>query len=728
MLELNDVQRRPTKTLLAGRVLPETRPHGLVGDLNAEHWEFEPGKRHRPLRMAWTRMMANGYRLNAPENAAFWELGRRYFTAVRNGIATGKPLSVRTATYYTYSLFIIIDFVMRSGVSSMSAFPKRLQEPLLAFLAGRPDGAKPATKKEPTIRTRFDIVRHLYLLFAAPAGDGGVLNDGLRFAAFSSRHEAVALAKLIGQRTGTTPDAPPEVVFNTLGAAIEYVAIHADQIIDLAHTAQRLRPEVVRGVKANKRRPPNRLSQVATALLQALVERPAWVDPSGRVLKSDMARSLGMKASDGYKRRFRSLIAAAEQLLNGAKRSKADEARLVLVSAAATKKPDGDYFPGQAVARRLGLPFTGKSGQFAPWPIVYVGSSLRGKAGLGSVLTQLWTASYLIVAAFMGDRQSETMAIEVDCLIQGLDGCYIKTPKFKTRNTDGGSIVVEPCPQVVELAIRVLQRLGAPARAEANSDKLFCISHHLGVSVPMETELRSRVLRFTKSTKTDTFGDGETWKLAPHQLRRFFVTAWINYYEYGRHFKALSDFLDHASLGTTVRYGAGIVRGGVISRAQKNLTNSILSEVALGNIFAKGPAARNWVRFAERLRIRAIPKDQIPEWLAERRDRSDHNVFPMPWGYCIWSKLAGSHAQCLDKEERVLGISRPRNRKRACVCGNGCPNFLTTEVFSAFWEHAVERHERLAANASAPLRYREASKLAIRIANSLGPAPMEVSL
>jgi hypothetical protein len=709
-------------------ILPEVRPHGLKGDLIADRWEFESGRRHRPLKMPWTKRMANGYRLNHKVNAKYWELARRYFTACRNGITTGKPIAVKTCIGMTYALLLIIDHVMRSGASSLWTFPIGGLDSLLLAITGRVDALKPSKLVRATIRLRYETVRQLYTLLAEAPPGGTALNDGFRFAAFSSSEEVVALSKLIGQEQGATPDAPPEVVFKCLEAAIQYVAYYSDEIIDLYHAAQSLRPKVQTELRSTYRPRNNRKSEIASALLQAVVVRPTWVDGLGTVLKSDLARHLGMHPTVTYKPAFRRLIASAELLLRGAKGPKADEARFILVQAAA-KPPETHYEPyvGGELAKRLGLPFTGTVGKFAPWPIEFVGNSKGDRTGLGSVVTYLWTASYLILAAFMCDRESETLSIEADCLVQGIDGCYIKTPNFKTRNVDGGSIILQPCPKVVELAVRVLERLGGPARAEAKSDKLLCITHNMGISVPEESELRGRIVRFAKFTKTDTFGKGQHWHLAPHQLRRFFVTAWLHYYEYGRNFKALSKILDHASLGTTIRYGSRVVQGNALSREQKNLTNRILNDVALGNIFAKGPVAQNWARFVERLRVKALPEDQISEWVDRRSDRNGINVHPMPHGYCLWSKFAGLHAQCLEKSARAAGIPRPRNRKRSCVCGSGCRNFLTTEVFIPFWEHSLERHERLAANPAAPVRYKEASKVGIRIAKSFGATSAEVS-
>lgn len=705
-------------------VLPESRPLGLIGDVIADHWEFASGRRHRLLRMAWTRKMANGYPLNHEVNSGYWELARRYFTACRNGCATGKPLAVKTCIGNTHTLFLIIDHVMRSGHSSLWTYPKRESESLLAALAGGTGVALPSRHVRGTIRQRFETSRQLYLLFTQAPAEGSVLSDGFRFATLSGSQEVVALARLIGQEQGTTPDAPPEVVFKCLGAAIEYVACYADEIIELSHAAKQLREQVECESAATKKPRYTKNSEIAAALLTALDVRPPWVDGVGTIMKSDLARQVGMNPPDIYKPRYKPLIESAELLLRGINVSGTEEARHILIQAAKAPQPRAEH-PGREVAKRLGLPFTGAAGQFSPWPISIVGNSKGDRIGLGTVVTQLWTASYLILAAFMCDRESETLAIEADCLVPGVDGWYIRTPNFKTRNGEGGSLVLQPCPKVVVLAVQVLQRLSAFARSQANSEKLFCIEHHMGVSVPEETELRKRVLRFADVTGADTFGAGEHWHLTPQQLRRFFPTAWVNYYEYGRNFKALSDVLDHASIGTTIRYASGIVQGGAVSRQQKNLTNRILNDVALGSIFAKGPAAHNWSRFAERLRIKAIPEDQISDWVDERSNRNDHNVHPMPWGYCLWSKVAGLYAQCLEKGDRSVGISRPQNRKSCGVCGNGCRNFLTTEVFSPFWEHSLERHKRLAANPAAPVRYQEASKLGIRIAKSFGATAMD---
>lgn len=704
-------------------VLPETRPLGLKGDLIADRWEFASGRRHKPLTMAWTRVVANGLSLNDPVNAKFWELSRRFFTACRNGQATGKPMAVSTCIGATYLLFRIIDEVVRSGATCLWTFKRQGFDSLLIALTRRDASKNESDFVRGTVRARFEVVRLLYALLAEGSASGVVLNDGFSFVTFSSSEEVVALAKLIGQEQATTPDAPPEVVFPLLNAAIEYVAYYSDDIIGLHLTVERLRSELEEKLRAHYRPRYTRRAEIASALVGALIKRPSWVDGSNAVLKTELARHLGMASTDTYKKCYRPLFQAAEFLFVGGKGKLADEARSFLMSEA-TKSSAAKRDPavGPHLARAIGLPFSGEAGEHAPWPIMHVGNSKGAHMGLGTAVNRLWTASYLILASFMADRESETLAIEADCLVYGVDGCYIKTPNFKSRNVDGGSLVLQPCPKAVELAVLVLQRLGQAARAKANSNKLLCVSHHMGSSVPDVTELRKRIVLFAEATKTNVYR-GKKWHLTPHQLRRFFVTTWINYYEFGRYFKALSTVLDHASLATTIRYGTRVAQAAALSKGQKNLANRILTGVALGDVFGKGPVAQNLARFVELLRVRAVPLDQISELVVERNYRNDVELSPMPHGYCVWSKTAGQHAACVEKSERKAGISRPRSRKRSCVCGNGCRNFLMTEAFGAFWEHALERHHRIARNPAAPTRYREASKIGMRIAKSYGPNP-----
>ncbi|MBX4961376.1 hypothetical protein [Rhizobium binae] len=702
----------------SSNILPETRPLGLVGELVADRWVFECGLRHKPQRIVWTREMANGHPLNHPLNASFWELSRRFFTACRNGKATRKPMAVSTCISVTYVLFQVIDAVMRSGAVSLWTFKAQGFDDLLLALTNRKTDEEDCDYVLAAVRIRFEVVRLLYLLVAKGSDNGVVLNDGFSFVTFSSQEDVIAFAKRINSADeNETLDAPPEVVFPLLNAAIEYVTSYADDITTLHHTAERLRPQIERQLRDEYRPRYTRRSQIASALLEALVVRPSWVDESNAVRKTELAQHLDMDRTSVYKKRHQSMFEAAELLLAGGEGQLADEARFLLMSAA-TKSPmaKGDPAVGPHLAKAIGLPFSGKAGPHAPWPIVNVGKGGRSM-DVGTAVSLLWTASYLILASFMADRESETLAIETDCLVYGVDGCYIKTPNFKTRNVDGGSLITQPCPKVVELAVRVLIRLGEVARSEANSNKLLYVTHHHGSSVPDGGDLRYRLSMFAEVCQVDTY-QGKKWPIAPHQLRRFFVTSWLHYHEFGRFFKALSTMLDHASIGSTIRYGVRVAQATALSKGQRNLANRIMTRVALGDIMAKGPAARDLLRFAERIRVKALPEDQISEFVVERNHRNDVELTPMPHGYCAWSVAAGQYAACVEKTVRRVGLARPQGRKRSCVCGRECRNFIVTNAFSGFWENSADRHRRIANNSAASPRLREAAKEGLRIAQN----------
>ena len=419
-------------------------------------------------------------------------------------------------------------------------------------------------------------------------------------------------------------------------------------------------------------------------------------------------------------RRYRKLFEFFSVLSNEPADLAAGEALSALREIALTTKSPKALVPvAHSIGRELRLPFQGVAGDYAPWPIVSVGNSKSGKVSVMSAVSLLWTASYLIIASYMADREGETLAIEEDCLHLGLDGFYLKTPTFKERS-ESGSVLLQPCPEIVVQAVKVLQRLGAKARLASNSDKLFCIHHSVGSSVPTFDELRDRLSRFCDFAKTNIFDDGQKrWTLDPHQLRRFFGTLWVHYYTYGRHFEALRQVYDHATIGGVVRYTASMAQANALVRMQKDLTVQVLTNVASGKLEADGPAARELARFIARVRVKVVSDEELFEWYDERHKRNQSMVFPMPWGYCVWSKVSGLSAQCLGQEKRKPGIERPCGGKKSRVCGGGCRQFMRTAEFDPFWEHARDRHTRISLNPSAPQTLIDAAKEGIRIAEKV---------
>ncbi|CZT33115.1 hypothetical protein GA0004734_00001410 [Rhizobium sp. 9140] len=207
------------------------------------------------------------------------------------------------------------------------------------------------------------------------------------------------------------------------------------------------------------------------------------------------------------------------------------------------------------------------------------------------------------------------------------------------------------------------------------------------------------------------------------QVADFCAAAWqdftpplTNYYEFGGRFQALSQALDHATVGATLRYAGTTIQGDALSRQQKELAVKVMGKLITGDLRASGPIANELMRFQNRLRIRVMPPEQLLDWTIQRTERNDTMLYPMPWGYCAWSKTSGRYAQCLEKAQRKVGISRPDNKKRPCICGSGCKQFLRTPEFEGFWEHAGERHQQIIDNPAAPDRLVEAAREGVRIA------------
>ena len=159
-----------------------------------------------------------------------------------------------------------------------------------------------------------------------------------------------------------------------------------------------------------------------------------------------------------------------------------------------------------------------------PWPIQIYGSNPHGQPSLEQAANNLWSACFVVIAAFMADRIEEVLETEVDCLdLSRPEGPYFKNKNWKDTNADSGLEGARPCPQIVVEAVQVLLELGALARAETGSQKLFMADHRLGSSVADHSTARKRLKSFCGWIGIPADEAEDLWSIAPHQLRRFFV-------------------------------------------------------------------------------------------------------------------------------------------------------------------------------------------------------------
>ncbi|MFW8644415.1 hypothetical protein ACOJBO_25760 [Rhizobium beringeri] len=285
------------------------------------------------------------------------------------------------------------------------------------------------------------------------------------------------------------------------------------------------------------------------------------------------------------------------------------------------------------------------------------------------------------------------MNLDVDCLVEKLDGWYLRSRKFKGHKADVGSYIEQPCPEVVVRAVRGITELGMDARAAAGSTNLFFIPHRLGASVPDESTVRNRLQRFGEKTGAASNGDEGNWFVTPSQLRRFFVTMWVNYYEFGGKFEALRRMLDHRWITTTLGY-AKTWQKQVVSDLQLALTFSVMRTAVFDGVELKGAAGIRFAKLAKRIKLMVLPEEGVTEWISAQIDAFGFLLFPMPWGYCFWSKVAGKYAGCVDKEDRRVGMSRPDTIKNCETC-IGCRQYLETPVFEPYWQFSLKMHQRI---------------------------------
>ena len=527
----NDLSRPHDTIMIAstGRALkPEQRPLGLIGEVVAPRWVFKKGAQARNFEMSWEMLLANGLPLHHETNAHFFETARRYFTACRNGDVTGKKLSLNVCRNKTYTIIIVMNFAISNGLNSIGELQKAHEQGLLHVLT-RHEGTTLKSEGEKLtyqhIKFRLMTLYELSRLYNKTYQRSSVLTDGLSFTVFSSIEEASEFAGLVGKSGGITPDAPPECVFSLLGNSISYIRDFAEDLIyvEEQNWTRKCAPLARRTI------------DLAKMLMSALDDRPHWLDDNGKVVLKKLADAAGLSGRHLFRKNHRRLIALYEAIKKHPLSPGAKVARLEI-------RLESEQVPSisrrgalhHATENRATFPYIGKPGRNAPWPIEFLGSDTKGKRGLQTAINNLWTSCYIVVAAFMCDRLSETLGIPVDCITHGVDGAYIRTPKFKNRNSEGGSFLLQPCPPIVVQAVEILTRLGRTARDEAASDKLFCVRTHMGNVVPIAHTLIERLRRFAHLTGSDVqAGTAEKWSYAPHQLRRFFATAWVHYFEFG---------------------------------------------------------------------------------------------------------------------------------------------------------------------------------------------------
>jgi hypothetical protein len=403
----------------------------------------------RKQRFSWKRRMANGLPLSHPSNRNFWTLARRYQAGLRNQISAGRSNALETIFGKTHVVLAACDLAIRLGLSSLAEFDEiHHQVVLREFNEGR-TGFSINRVTRARLEHVFTVFSDLHELFVYPLEDGTfLLNDGFRFALFLSKDDQVAVAKA-GTVSDQTDDLPEDVVFAHIAAAIEYVAVYADDILELDRRWKEILSKPVQ--ELTRARPGEATARVAQLLQDAVLKGQCAEVLTDNIVNRRVVSELAkIQLPTLYEKRFAILFDAVQQYLDTPSLASRQimltvlEAPIVRFAQVARKVPER-----RAPTAEIGLPFKGVDGEFAPWPLTSLGANSHQDHSLEEAKSDLWSACYILVLAYLAVRLDEGLSVRSDCIVEKVDGPYLSYRVSKNMNSDGGSLVERPVPDIV---------------------------------------------------------------------------------------------------------------------------------------------------------------------------------------------------------------------------------------------------------------------------------------
>lgn len=717
--EIVGVGQQSQKTDGSGPMLiPLPKPRGLRSDWRDAVWHFETVKATGLHSIRWDRRLPDGSKLTDKKHSHLLETGRRFLTILIEDPADCFSIDGHeTAIHRTITLLSIMEWVVGLGYKAISEVTRNdwltFRDKLPLGLRYAKGTGAPRKVKLTALRLLeiYRVCQALHLFQVRTNGDPLLLEDGLIFPPFEQGEDPLALACNAGQRGGKTPNIPPPIALHCLDAAIQYIAYYSDDLIKLQAESVRLQGEAKSG--RPRRTPGGLVHEVKSAILSHLRgNQSLQLTAGGYVVRSALARQLNTHPSLLSGKEISQLLQELERSLAQRDREPRDRLRLRLASEVDKWRSPPREAKSRDIATKLGLPFSGKPGSAAPWPIEAVGSSRRGgnRMTLERAIANLWTAVFIVYDMFMSDRIGECLSSEIGCITKGLDGFYLRSPFYKPTNSQAGQSNARPCPAIVARAVGVAEQLGAEARARIDSNKLFAVAHRLGAAVMDEDTVRKRLSSFCEDVGAPKH-DGTDWQLGPHQLRRFLPQAWVWYFELGPGLDALCQHLRHEDIKMAMHYAD---LGTSVTEEQRELTASVLERSVYEGLDVMGPFGKRWRRIGARIIVKAVDSDDLSGVVTEIMERKDVLLYPQPWGYCVWWRNAAAYAKCLPEELRNGIRSRPDTRKHAETCA-GCINNLLTEIFAPFWIEARARHYAILSRDRVPPALAEAARLGVQI-------------
>jgi len=296
------ISTESNKTTLGLNVYPLPLPRGLASPYDSPVWVFPSRSQTGLASIRWDRKLPDGTRLTDPINESLLDSAKRFLTVlIEDPAGWFSVMSVSTALHRTYTFLSIIEWVVRLGYRRLSDVT---WQDWVRFRGELPNGIRTASG-DPSSSSRevltdsrilevFRVVQCAYLFRSQPLSSMQLSRDGFGFAPFDPGEDPKKLARRMGLRPGQTPFIPPRVALHCLDAAIQYVVLFADDIIELN---EKRRAEATAD-RPRRRAPGELLNEVKHCLVQQL--RGASTIPitaDGRIFRSRFAEQLGIPAS-----------------------------------------------------------------------------------------------------------------------------------------------------------------------------------------------------------------------------------------------------------------------------------------------------------------------------------------------------------------------------------------------------------------------------------------------
>lgn len=345
----------------------------------------------------------------------------------------------------------------------------------------------------------------------------------------------------------------------------------------------------------------------------------------------------------------------------------------------------------------------GISSEGMPYPIV-VGRRRKGLQ-LNTALRYLGTACIIIIAVFVGRRKGEILGAEAGCVSRTAEGLWLETMIEKSLRRKDRT----PCPEIVECAVSVLDRMSASARALSGT---CVLSQFVNADPTRRMKLTiSELNNFATYVGVPPLPDGSVWIFSSHQFRRMFAIIYFWRWADGD-LPSLAHHLRHFNVAMTQRYVTEAEAGAIMVETERCFTTKVLTEVALGERTLYGQAGIRVSSAVKRLtdrfrrKVRVVDPSRISALVARYSEKVHLGLHPNQFVFCVCKMDSPApNASC---RPNGAGIGPDFSSATASAC-TGCKFSLMTQKQVEAVETELSRDIAYATDIRLPTLLREAA-------------------